>query len=140
MTKKIKARTAVNEGWKAPKKRKPMTPEQRVAAAERLEKARAAKAPAKNESIHYSVLALDDDHWRSAKNVKSWIKSQKEVMSSIRYEMRKEVKGAKAKYHSAEGYIRHLNHYLKHGDWVDNRYGEYQEKKVKWRTIASPTI
>ena len=31
MTKKIKARTAVNEGWKAPKKRKPMTPEQRIA-------------------------------------------------------------------------------------------------------------
>ena len=136
--KKIIART-INDGWVAPKtkkKRKPMTEEQKVAAAERLEKARAARKPAKNESIHYSVLALDDDHWRSAKNVKSWIKSQKEVMSSIRYEMRKEVKGAKAMYHSAEGYIRHLNHYLKHGDYCDDYYGPYGEKKVKWQTIV----
>ena len=61
MTKNIKARTTINEGWKAPKKRKPMTPEQRVAAAERLEKARAAKAPAKNETIHSSVLSRSDD-------------------------------------------------------------------------------
>ena len=57
-------------------------------------------------------------------------------MSSIRYEMRKEVKGAKAKYHSAEGYIRHLNHYLKHGDYCDDYYGPYGEKKVKWQTIV----
>ena len=56
--KKIIART-INDGWVAPKtkkKRKPMTEEQKVAAAERLEKARAARKPAKNDSIHYSVL------------------------------------------------------------------------------------
>ena len=52
-------------------------------------------------------------------------------MSSLRYEMRKDVKGAKAKYHSAEGYIRHLKHYLKHGDYCDDYYGAYGEKKNK---------
>ena len=49
--KKIIASTE-NNSWVAPKvrkKRKPMTPEQRAAAAERLAKARAAKTPAKNE-------------------------------------------------------------------------------------------
>ena len=60
------------------RKRKPMTPEQKAAAAERLVKARAAKAPAKNESIHPSVLSLDDDNTFSVKNVKSWIKTQKD--------------------------------------------------------------
>ena len=50
MTKKMRARTTVNDGWKQPKKRKPMTPEQRIAAAQKdLKKARAAKQPAKNE-------------------------------------------------------------------------------------------
>ena len=44
MTKPIKAKTSVNNGWVQPKprkRRKPMTPEQKAAAAERLAKARA---------------------------------------------------------------------------------------------------
>ena len=136
MTKKIKARTAVNEGWKAPKKRKPMTPEQRIAAAQRLEKARAAKAPAKNESIHQSILDKGDDYYLSAKKVKDWIKTQKELMSSLRHEMRREVKGAKMKYHAAEGYIRHMRYYLKYGDWCNDFYGPYEDKRIKWQTIV----
>ena len=136
MTKKIKARTVVNEGWKQPKKRKPMTPEQRIAAAQRLEKARAAKAPAKNESIHPSILEKGDDYYLSAKNVKDWIKTQKDLMSSLRHEMRREVKGAKMKYHAAEGYIRHMRHYLKHGDWCNDFYGPYEDKRIKWQTIV----
>ena len=51
--KKIVASTE-NNSWVAPKvrkKRKPMTEEQRIAAAERLESARAARAPAKNDSV-----------------------------------------------------------------------------------------
>ena len=136
MTKNIKARTTVNEGWKAPKKRKPMTPEQRVAAAERLEKARAAKAPAKNETIHSSVLSKSDDDTFSVKNVKSWIKAQQEMISSLRGEVRREVKGAKAKLADAEGYIRHMRHYLKHGDWCNDFYGPYEDKRIKWQTIV----
>ena len=49
--------------------------------------------------------------------------------------MRRDVKGAKAKVYSKEGYIRNMQHYLKHGDWIDDFYGEYEEKKVKWKTI-----
>ena len=75
--KKIVAQTQ-NDDWipkKVRKKRKPMTPEQRIAAAERLERARAAKAPAKNQTIHQNVISLPDEHYLSAKKVKSWIKS-----------------------------------------------------------------
>ena len=135
--KKIIASTN-NNGWVAPKprkRRKPMTAPQRVAAAERLEKARAMKAPAQNQSIHPEVLAKPDDHFLSVKNVRSWIKSSKEQLSSFKSEMRRDVKGAKAKVYSKEGYIRNMQHYLKHGDWIDDFYGEYEEKKVRWKTI-----
>ena len=80
---KIVAQTQ-NDDWtpkKVRKKRKPMTPEQRLAAAERLEKARAAKAPAKKQSIHQNVISLPDDHPLSAQKVKNWIKSNKEMSS-----------------------------------------------------------
>ena len=135
--KKIIASTN-NNGWVAPKprkRRKPMTAAQRVAAAERLEKARAMKAPAQNQSIHPEVLAKPDDHFLSVKNVRSWIKSSKEQLSSFKSEMRRDVKGAKAKVYSKEGYIRNMQLYLKHGDWIDDFYGEYEEKKVRWKTI-----
>ena len=135
--KKIIASTN-NNGWVAPKprkRRKPMTAAQRVAAAERLEKARAMKAPAQNQSIHPEVLAKPDEYFLSVKNVRSWIKSSKEQLSSFKSEMRRDVKGAKAKVHSKEGYIRNMQHYLKHGDWIDDFYGEYEEKKVRWKTI-----
>ena len=120
---------------KIKRRRKPMTPEQRAAAAERLAKAREAKGPAQHQNIHPEVLARPDDHFLSLKNVRSWIKSNKEQLSSLRGEVRRDVKGAKSKFHSIEGYIRHMQHYLKHGDWIDNAYGEYQEKSVKWKTI-----
>ena len=32
---------------------------------------------------------------------------------------------------SHEGYVREMQSYLKHGDWVSNFYGEYQEKKIR---------
>ncbi len=133
---KVRAKTAVNSGWKQPKKRKPMTEEQRQAACERLAKARAAKPPAKKSSVHPAVLAKGDEHFLSAKNVQSWIKNQKEQLAEYRASVRREVKGAKAKLAECEGYIRHLQYYLRHGDYCDDRYGAYQEKRIKWQTIV----
>ena len=120
---------------KIKRRRKPMTPEQKAAAVERLAKAREAKGPAQHQNIHPEVLARPDDHFLSLKNVRSWIKSNKEQLSSLRGEVRRDVKGAKSRFHSVEGYIRHMQHYLKHGDWIDNAYGEHQEKSVRWKTI-----
>ena len=122
---------------KIKRKRKPMTPEQRAAAVERLAKAREAKGPAQHQNICPEVLARPDDHPLCLKNVRSWIKSPKAQISSLRGEVRRDVKGAKSRFHSVEGYIRHMQHYLKHGDWIDNAYGEHQEKSVKWVTIKA---
>ena len=121
---------------KIKRRRKPMTPEQKAAAIERLAKARAAKGPAQHQNICPEVLARPDDHPLCLKNVRSWIKSTKEQITALRGEVRRDVKGSKAKLHSKEGYVRNMQHYLKHGDWIDMFYGEYQEKRIRNRCVA----
>ena len=136
MARKIKVKTD-NSGWKEPKKRKrrkPMTEEQRQAAAERLEKARKARA-AKNpnygqSSIHESLRDLPDDAPINPKKVKKWIKTQKELASAERRNEKSGVKGATGRRSSHEAYIRNMQKYLRDGDWVDLFYGEHQEKKI----------
>jgi hypothetical protein len=145
MAKKIKSKTD-NKGWTDPskkkvrKKRKPMTEEQRVAAAERLEKARAARA-AKNpdyghSGIHESLRNLPDDYPITPKKVKGWIKTQKELVSMERKNEKADVKGATARKASHEAYVRNLQKYLKDGDYVDTFYGEHQDKIISNRCIA----
>ena len=118
------------------KKRKPMTEEQKVAACERLAKARAAKPVAKNSSINPTVLAIPDEDMLSAKNVQSWIKNQKEQLTEYRASVRRDIKGALAQVSNCEGYIRNLQYYLRHGDYCDDRYGAFQEKRISWQTIT----
>jgi len=140
--KKVTVKTD-NSGWTAPKKRKPrkpMTEEQRAAAAKRLEKAREARA-AKNpdygkSSIHESLRNLPDEHGLSPAKVKKWIKTQKELAKSSRQSVRQKVKGAEAQLKVHEGYISSMQSYLRTGDWVDSFYGEYQEHKIRNRCIA----
>jgi len=139
MTKK-KITTTVNDGWVEPKKRKPrkpMTPEQRAAAIERLALARAAKAPAKNSSIHKSLLNLPEDYYLHPNKIKEWIKTQKGLLAEEKSNVRRSVSGSIAKVANHEGYIRNLNSYLKNGYWIDMFYGEYQQGRIKWVTIVS---
>ena len=119
---------------KIKRRRKPMTPEQKAIRLNVLQK-QEKQRDAQHQNICPEVLARPDDHPLCLKNVRSWIKSTKEQISSLRGEVRRDVKGAKAKLHSKEGYVRNMQHYLKHGDWIDNFYGEYEEKKVQWVTI-----
>ena len=140
--KKITA-TTDNSEWKAPKKRKPrkpMTDEQKVAASERLAKAREVRA-AKNpdygkSSIHESLRNLPDDHQLNPIKVKKWIKVQQEYAKSERVAVRQKVKGADAKLASHEGYIRNMQKYLRDGDWVDMFYGDQQQGKIRNRCYA----
>ena len=132
-----------NSNWQAPKKRKPRKPmsdEQKAAAAARLEKARAARAEKNPDygksGIHESLHDLPDEHYISPKKVKQWIKTQKDLMSSERAAVRQNVKGALSRLADHEGYIRHMQRYLRDGDWIDNFYGEHQEKKMGWRCVA----
>ena len=140
MAKKIKSKTD-NSGWTDPskkkkvrKKRKPMSEEQRQAAAERLEKARNARA-AKNPNygqsgIHESLRDLPDDAPINPKKVKKWIKTQKEFVAAERKNEKANVKGATDRRMSHEAYVRNMQRYLRDGDWVDLFYGEHQEKRV----------
>ena len=90
-----------NSNWQAPKvrkKRKPMTEEQRVAAAARLEKARE-KRKEQNPDYGQSSLPpglrnLPDDHALHPKKVKEWIKTQNELAKTVRGEVRQKVKVA----------------------------------------------
>ena len=140
--KKISA-TTDNSNWQAPKKRKPrkpMTVEQKAAASARLEKARTARAEKNPDygkgGIHESLHNLSDEHYISPKKVKQWIKTQKDLMAAERAGIRQNVKGALARFANHEGYIRNMQRYLRDGDWVDNFFGEHQEKKMGWRCVA----
>ena len=140
--KKITAETD-NSNWQAPKvrkKRKPMTEEQRVAAAARLEKARE-KRKEKNPDYGQSALPstlkdLPEDHPRHPKKVKEWIKTQKDLTSSARSAVKQKIKGSEAQLASHEGYIRNMQRYLRDGDWVDNFYGEHQQNKIRHCCVA----
>ena len=119
--------------------RRKMTPEQREAAAERLRLAREKRLrenPPKYSNRHASVLTLPDEHPFSRVNVTKYIKTQKEQLSSYRAAVRQKVKGAIANEASCKAYIRHCETYLRNGDWCDDFYGEYQEKRVKWVTVV----
>ena len=144
MPRKVKASTD-NSGWVEPKKkvrkrRKPMTEEQRRAASERLEKARAARA-AKNpdygqSGIHPTLRDLADDHPAHPKKVRQWIKTQKELAASERKSVKQGMKGAYSKQCIHEAYVRNLVKYLRDGDYVDMFYGEYMEHQVKRKCVA----
>tara|TARA_B100000035_G_scaffold300170_1_gene295542 strand:+ start:828 stop:1202 length:375 start_codon:yes stop_codon:yes gene_type:complete len=116
-----------------------MTEEQKAAAAERLRVAREKRLrdnPPKYANVHSSVLEKGDDHPFSRKKVVQWIKTQKSLLASERGNVRRKVKGAESKVADHTAYIRHCEWYLRNGDWIDDRYGEYQEKKTKWITIV----
>ena len=132
-----------NSNWQAPKKRKPRKPmseEQRVSAAARLEKARE-KRKAKNpdyglSGVHESIRDLSDEHPVAPKKVKRWINTQKELAAAERSSVRQKIKGALAKQLYHEGYIKQMTIYLRTGDWISMFYGEYQQSKVRWRCYS----
>lgn len=123
---------------KTKRKRKPMTEEQRQAAAERLAKARKKKMAAQGgpKNVHPDVLALPDDDKLSLKNVRNWIKTQKDLLSAARADLRSNVKGAEAKVAYHEGYIRNLERYIRDNTYCDLFYGEHQEHKIRQTCVA----
>ena len=70
---------------------------------------------------------------RIDKLTKKLRESERREQAAVQYAQG--VQADQAKLHSKEGYVRNMQHYLKHGDWIDNFYGEYEEKKVQWVTI-----
>lgn len=132
------AKTSNIKPIKAKRKRKPMTPEQKAAAAERLAAARAKKQENQDapKNVHPDILALPDDNALSLKNVRKWIKTQKELLSAARAELRAGVKGAEARVGNHEGYIRNLDRYIRDGVYCDLFYGEHQQNATMLRCMA----
>ena len=129
----------MNTVKKFKKPRKPMSVEQRIAATERLAKAREKRLrenPPQYKNIAKEVINLPDDHILCLKNIRKWIKTQKELLTVERKAVRDKIKGAITRAASIEGNIRNCEYYLKHGDWCDDFYGEYQEKRVRWKKVV----
>ena len=86
------------------KKRKEMTDEQKAALVERLAKARAAKGTPQYKGVHQSVLDLPEEDPHSYKSIKRWIKTNKDLASSLSRDWRfNKTKGALAKSEMHKG-------------------------------------
>lgn len=86
------------------------------------------------KGIHLSLLNLPKDYPLHYTKVLKWIQHNQKLAFTYKKQEWKDVSGAKANRASCEGYVRHMRHYLKHGDWIDNFYGEDQELKIYWRS------
>jgi len=112
-----------------------MTEEQKQAAADRLAKARAEKAPAQYKHIHSSVLERADDDELHRKNVVKWIKSNKEKLSALRQAIKNKQPGAEAKSLIIKGYINQMESYLRTGAWNSLYWGEHMQHKIKYKPV-----
>lgn len=121
---------------KPKRKRKPLTEEQKQVLRERMEKARKARGPSKNLSLHESIRDLPDDHPLSPKKVKGWLKEQKELLSGLGKQAGQD-KDPKIRqlYWDTETYIFNLNKYLQDGLWLDHRYGSAKQNKIKMNCV-----
>lgn len=124
------------------KKRKPMTPEQRAAASERLKAAREKKMkenPPQYKSIHPDLLTMSEDDPLYFRKVQSWIKTQKDLVAGARKAVRQNEKGAESRLANHQKYISNLEKYLREGIYTDLFYGEYQECRIR-QTCNTPAF
>ena len=116
-----------------------MTKEQREAAAARLAKAREKRElnnpESTNKSIHESVRKLSDKHPLSLNKVRKWIRTQKTLRAELNKSVRKNEKGALARFLVVDSYIKNMENYLRTGEWLDLCFGEHQEHRIKFRSI-----
>ena len=133
--KKMRMQQIADNPVKKRRKRKPMTEEQKKAAADRLAKARAAKKKSNGapKNVHPYVAALPEENMLSLKNVREWIKYNKEIRTEEKRAVRSNVKGAEARVASIDGYIRNMEHYIRTGDWIDTFYGKDQNNRIAWK-------
>tara|TARA_R110002020_G_scaffold109744_2_gene253855 strand:+ start:86 stop:361 length:276 start_codon:yes stop_codon:yes gene_type:complete len=79
-------------------------------------------------SVYSRVENLPDDHYLSLKKVNEWIKHTRNEMKGCR-------RDDPIRYANLQAYIREMNHYLQHGDWISDVYGMNGDRKVNWKTI-----
>lgn len=137
---KAKALAAVGYTPSKPKKfrkKRIMTEEQKQAARERLAKARENRGPSTNKLIAESVRNLPDEDTLSLKNVRPWLKENKELLASMRTFKDSKDSKDRMSYQKVETYVSNIESYLRHGVWVDIFYGSQQQNKIKQRVMLN---
>jgi hypothetical protein len=124
-------------GAPAPKKIKRFhkssrTPAQREAAIARLAAAREARGPSQNVAIAEEVRLLPDTDTFSLKNVRVWLKTNKQLLASMRGMKESKEPAHRASYNAVETYVSNLETYLRTGVYGDNRLGEHATGKVTY--------
>jgi hypothetical protein len=118
------------------KKRKPMTEEQRAAAAERLAKARLARGITGTKNVHPDVLALPEDHPLAYAKVKEWLKYNQDLLKSIKNQKTSTDSKQRMEYQVTENYVKNLKVYIRDNVWLDHRYGKLMENKMEWVAVV----
>lgn len=121
---------------KVKRKRKPMTEEQKAAAAERLRIAREKRGADGSKSVHHSIRDLPEDHFLHWKKVKEWIKTNTAELKRIHSYKHSKVSKERQEYADLAVYIDNMKRYLSGGHWSDFRYGEDREKRVRRVCVA----
>ena len=127
---------------KPARKTKKLTEKQKEAQRLRLEKMRAKKKPPEYKNVSKYVLSLDDEEPYSLKNVKDWIKHNKEMISMLQARARNRETSSKDKQHSLnmadnkKAFIRYIEHYIKTGDWIGMFSGRDEQNKVIPKCVA----
>ena len=122
---------------KRKKWRKPLTEEQKAERRERLKKAREAKAPPKYVSIAPNVRDLKDDHPLCLKNVRNWIKINKDERARLKKILRSSKdRHVNNRYNIVDCYVQNMEQYLRSGLWLDLFYGENQEFNIGYRCLT----
>ena len=133
---------AMRKKIKPIRKTKTLTTAQKEAQRIRLEKMRAKKKPPEYKNVHPYVLSLDDEEPYSLKNVKVWIKHNKELITMLNARARnrdmspKDKQQALTQADDKKAYIRYIEHYIKTGDWIGMFSGQNETKKVIPKVVA----
>jgi hypothetical protein len=124
------------------RKKRVLTEAQKEAQKNRLAEMRAKKKPPEYKNVSKYVLSLDDEEPYSLKNVKDWIKHNKEMISMLQARARNRDISQKDKQHALsmadnkKAYIRYIEHYIRTGDWVGLFSGQNETKKVIPKCVA----
>ena len=127
---------------KPARKTKKLTEKQKEAQRLRLAEMRAKKKPPEYKNVSKYVLSLDDEEPYSFKNVKEWIKHNKEMVSMLQARARNRETSSKDKQHSLnmadnkKAFIRYIEHYIKTGDWIGMFSGRDEQNKVIPKCVA----
>lgn len=132
----LKALGLDNERKKVRRKRKPMTDEQRAAAAERLAKARAKRGPSKNLAYAETVRLLEEDHPLGLKKTKEALSQCQDELKTMKAFKTSSDWKERSAYADLETYIYNLKTYLRTGVYNDFRYGANRGNRIKQKVVA----